>query len=113
MRKTPVPTHKCLTPNKKTRSDINIITSDLDETRCYQVKLAPWTEFLGKVTEVEYLDNVVRIVLNSSQRLIIQIPLQQIASESTLPILDQFISVLRTDTAYRVVIHPPNPVANA
>lgn len=68
--------------------------------------LAPFTEIIGKATEVDSTKDEVRIVLTSSKRVSILIPRQQIAGESIFPEPDQWISILRTDSGYNILIHP-------
>ncbi len=91
--------------HKKTKSNINTDTPTHDGERIPQVHLAPFTEIIGKVNEVDSTDDEVRLVLTSSKRVSIIIPRQQIASDSTLPEPDEFVSVLRTDTGYKILTH--------
>ena len=91
---------------KKTKSDINIVTSTHDGEQIPPVHLAPFTEIIGKVNEVDSTKDEVRIILTSSKRVSILIPRQQIAGESKLPEPDQLISILRTDSGYNILIHP-------
>ena len=91
--------------HKKAKSDINTDTPTQDGERIPQVHLAPFTEIIGKVNEVDSTDDEVRLVLTSSKRVSIIIPRQQIASDSTLPELDELVSVLRTDTGYKILAH--------
>ena len=96
---------------KKIKSDIQIVTSTHDGVRIPQVRLAPFTDIIAKVNEVDLTKDEVRLVLISSKRVSIIIPRQQIASESILPEPDQFVSILRTDDGYKILTHPhdPNP----
>ena len=91
--------------HKKTKSEINTVTSTHDGERITQVHLAPFTEIIAKVDEVDSTRDEVRLVLTSSKRVSIIIPRQQIAGESTLPKPDESISVLRTDTGYKILTH--------
>ena len=92
--------------HKKTKPDINTVTSTHEGERIPQVHLAPFTEIIGTATEVDSTKDEVRIVLTSSKRVSILIPRQQIAGESKLPEPDQYISILRTDSGYNILIHP-------
>ncbi len=92
--------------HKKTKSEINTVTSIHDGERITQVHLTPFTEIIGKATEVDSTKDEVRIVLTSSKRVSILIPRQQIACESKLPEPDQLISILRTDDGYQILTHP-------
>ena len=92
--------------HKKTKPDINTVTSTHDEEQIPQVHLAPFNEITGKVNKVDSTKDEVRIVLTSSKRVSILIPRQQIAGESKLPEPDQLISILRTDSGYNILIHP-------
>ncbi len=82
------------------------VTSTHDGERITHVHLAPFTEIIGKATEVDSTKDEVRIVLTSSKRVSILIPRQQIAGDSKLPEPDQYISILRTDSGYNILIHP-------
>ncbi len=92
--------------HKKTKPTIESVTSIHDGERIPQVHLAPFTEIIGKATEVDSTKDEVRIVLTSSKRVSILIPRQQIACESKLPEPDQLISILRTDDGYQILTHP-------
>ena len=91
--------------HKATKSDIETVASTHDGERIPHVHLAPFTEIIGKVNEVDSTDDEVRLVLTLSKMVSIIIPLQQIASDSTLPKPDESISVLRTDTGYKILTH--------
>ena len=108
MRKTPQLPHGHLNPDKKTKSDVKTVTPTQIRKRITQVHHAPFTEFIGKVNEVESTKDEVRLVLTSSMQVTIHIPRKQLASESTLPKPDQFISILRTDTGYIIQTHLRN-----
>ncbi len=90
---------------KKTKSDVETDTSPHEGERIPQVYPAPYTEIIGEVNEVDLSNDEVRLVLTSSKRFSIIIPRQQIASESTLPNPDEFVSVLRTDKGYIILTH--------
>ena len=92
--------------HKKTKSDINTVTSTHDEEQIPLVHLAPFNEITGKVNKVDSTKDEVRIVLTSSKRVSILIPRQQIVDESILPQSDQYISILRTDSGYNILTHP-------
>lgn len=92
--------------HKKTKSEINTVTSTHDEERITQVHLAPYTELIAKVDEVDSTRDEVRLILTSSKRVSIIIPRQQIAGESIIPEPDQWISILRTDDGYQILTHP-------
>jgi len=96
--------------HKKTKSEINTVTSTHDGERITQVHLAPFTEIIAKVDEVDSTRDEVRLVLTSSKRVSIIIPRQQIAGESTLPKPDQQISILRTDSRYKILIYTHDQV---
>lgn len=91
--------------HKKTKSEINTVTSTHDGERIPQVHLAPFTEIIAKVDEVDSTRDEVRLVLTSSKRVSIIIPRQQIAGESILPEPDQLISILKTDDGYQILTH--------
>lgn len=90
---------------KKTKSDVETDTSPHEGERIPQVYPAPYTEIIGEVNEVDLSNDEVRLVLTSSKRFSIIIPRQQIASESTLPNPDEFVSILRTDKGYKILTH--------
>jgi hypothetical protein len=90
---------------KKTKSDFETDTSPHDGERIPQVHLAPFTEIIGEVNEVDSSNDEVRLVLTSSKTFSIIIPRQQIARESTLPKPDEFVSILRTDEGYKILTH--------
>ena len=60
--------------HKKTKSDIETVTSTHDGEQIPQVHLAPFTEIIGKVNEVDSTKDEVRLVLTSSKRVSILIP---------------------------------------
>ena len=96
--------------HKKTKSEINTVTSTHDGERITQVHLAPFTEIIAKVDEVDSTRDEVMLVLTSSKRVSIIIPRQQIAGESILPEPDQYISILRTDGGYNILIYTHDQV---
>ncbi len=92
--------------HKKTKSEINTVTSTHEGERITQVHLVPFMELIAKVDEVDSTRDEVRLLLTSSKRVSIIIPRQQIAGESKLPEPDQLISILRTDDGYQILTHP-------
>ena len=70
------------------------------------LNLSPGDEARGKVVEVEYTDDFIRLVLVFNKQVAFLIPRQKLVSGPLLLQPNEFVSILRTDTGYYILTHP-------